>query len=152
MAALQTQLAAFASAQAQAQTHLAAFAAAHTQALTALVAAQSQQAQALAKMEALAAQMALSPLERLLEQSAPSGPRGTIFRFLTQSDARPLRVVSRACREAVAEHEWGVGSASQIRGSLALWRRCFPRASQNTSDADMVHLSGIHTLDMSRCW
>ena len=83
--------------------------------------------------------------------------------FLTQVGARPLRVVSRACREAVAEHVWGKERGIfwddvRIIGSLASWRRSFPRAAYanmsqrlNTSDADMVHLSGILTLNMRGC-
>jgi len=85
----------------------------------------------------------------------------SVLSFLVQIEARPLRVVSRACCEAVAEHAWGLEPwiyETRITGSLASWRRCFPRAThanmymrQNTSDADMVHLSGIHTLYMSNC-
>ena len=84
-----------------------------------------------------------------------------VLDFLCQIEAPPLRMVSRACREAVAEHAWGVEPlirVTDIKGSLASWRHCFPRATfanmsfrQHTSDADMVHLSGIHTLYMSVC-
>ena len=55
-----------------------------------------------------------------------------VLGFLSQTEARPLRLVSRACREAVAEHAWGVEPwrvEPCITGSLALWRRCFPNAT-----------------------
>jgi len=84
-----------------------------------------------------------------------------VLGFLRQTEARPLCVVSHACRETVADHAWGREHwdfVSLIKGSLVSWRRCFPCATfanmygrQHTSDADMVHLSGIHTLDMSLC-
>ena len=85
----------------------------------------------------------------------------SVLSFLSQLAARPLRVASRTCREAVAEHAWRekpLSRGSPITGSLASWRRCFPRAAHanicnrlSTSDADMVHLSGIHTLVMRGC-
>jgi hypothetical protein len=78
--------------------------------------------------------------------------------FLTQEEARPLRAASSVCCKAVAEHAWGAESSSWISGSLASWRRCFPRATfanvsehPTITDADMVHLSGIHTLLLSKC-
>jgi len=81
-----------------------------------------------------------------------------VLGFLTQGEARPLRAASTACFAAVAEHAWGVEQpgSSIIRGSLASWRRCFPRATWadmrfNIADSDMVHLRGIHTLIMSHC-
>ena len=98
----------------------------------------------------------------------------SILSFLMQEEALPLRAASCACREAVAGHAWDVSSeqtapyydlfdcvsSSRIRGSLASWRRCFLRAThadfsnrkrwyRDVTDADMVHLSGIHTLGMS---
>ena len=99
----------------------------------------------------------VSVLEAALGVSGAS-----ILNFLRQGEARPLRVVSRPCREAVAEHVWSMDSwyweTTRITGNVASWRRGFPRATHanmwgrlNTSDADMVHLSGIHTLDMSWC-
>ena len=85
----------------------------------------------------------------------------SVLSFLVQIEARPLRVESRACCEAVAEHAWGPEPwiyETRITGSLVSWRRCFPRATYaymcgrpNTSDADMVHLCGIHKLYMSGC-
>ena len=103
---------------------------------------------------------ALSMLENILSAGGGELAR-PVLSLLTQVEALPLRVVSRACREAVAEHAWGEKQwdyVSRIMGSLASWRRCFPCATfasitsrQHTSDADMVHLSGIHTLWMSGC-
>ena len=85
-----------------------------------------------------------------------------VLSYLSQTQALPLRIASKACCEAVAEHAWdrakGYRWDSCIRGSVAAWRRCFPHATfadmhRNTTvtDADFVQLRGIHTLDMSYC-
>jgi len=81
-----------------------------------------------------------------------------VLGFLSQIEACPLRVVSRACCVAVAEHAFETRMATHIKGSLASWRRCFPCAlvanvneCLKISDADMVHLSGIHKLYMRGC-
>ena len=132
------------------------------------------------ELAALAARTCLSPAEEVL--SIPFLYQRSVMSFLTQMEALPLRSASSTCRDAVAEHAWGVEPAcsSRIWGSLASWRRCFPRAifasvfqhysaddddfthlrtirtlnmvaCMFITDAGLAHLSGIHTLDMSMC-
>ena len=104
----------------------------------------------------------LSAAEEVL--AIPYLSKRSIMSYLTQDEARPLRAASRACRDAVAEHAWGIkryrenGLTSRIKGSLASWRRCFPRAvfanmrqHQTVTDGDMVHLKGVRTLYMFGC-
>ena len=105
---------------------------------------------------ALAKRTLLSPAEEVL--AIPFLSQRSVLSFLAQKDARPLRAASRACRDAVAEHAWGAEPRwdSPIKGSLASWRRSFPRAAfallhwnLRLTDDDMVHLRGIHTLKMN---
>ena len=77
--------------------------------------------------------------------------------FFTATEARTLRLLSRELRAAVAAFPWA-DTATVIRGDLARWRACFPRARvanvsgrRDLSDADFAHLAGLHTLDMSWC-
>ena len=91
--------------------------------------------------------------------------RGEVFDCLWQGEVLGLRAASRMCREAVAEHPWSdfdeqrLFVKSRIRGRLSSWRACFPNAraaniygNLTITDADFVHLRGIHTLNMSYCY
>ena len=112
---------------------------------------------------ALAEREVLSLTEEVL--AIPYLSQRSVMSFLTQEEARPLRAASRTCCEAVAEHAWSdlrrepwSRGASRIKGSLASWRRCFPRATAANvyersalTDADFVHLRGIRTLNMCFC-
>ena len=81
---------------------------------------------------------------------------GAFLPFFDMCSATALRAVCSELRGAVAGHAWA--DASAIKGSLAAWRAGFPRARRanlqdriDLTDADFVHLAGIHTLDMSWC-
>jgi hypothetical protein len=81
-----------------------------------------------------------------------------IFGFFTTREARTLRAVCREMRDAVAAHAWA-DARTVIRGRLALWRACFPRAAAanvsgrgDLGDADLALLCGVRTLDVSYCW
>ena len=53
----------------------------------------------------LAKRRHLSPAEEVL--AIPFLSKRSVMSFLTQCEARPLRLGSRACHDAVAEHAWG---------------------------------------------
>jgi len=110
----------------------------------------------------LAKRRALSPAEEVL--AIPYFSKRSIMSFLRQGEVLELRAASRTCRDAVTEHAWhdtcktSDTSKSLIRGSLALWRRCFPHATAanlrgryQVDDADLVHLRGIRWLDIRAC-
>ena len=101
----------------------------------------------------------LSPAEEVL--AIPYLSQRSVMSFLTQQDALPLRAASRACRDAVAEHAWGADMRGAdmradcaVVGSLASWRRCFPKATHaNVSfratelmGSDLQHLRGLKML------
>jgi len=80
-----------------------------------------------------------------------------IFGFLTYEDANNLRLVCKELRDEVRDFRWK-DMKTRIKGSLALWRICFPfakaaniRSQKNLTDADFIYLKGIHILDMSYC-
>jgi hypothetical protein len=87
--------------------------------------------------------------------------RTCILNFLRQDEVLALRAASRACRAAVAQHPFKdepPPRASLIKGSLASWRRCFPRATyanlcahKTVVDDDLVHLRGVTTALMHYC-
>ena len=87
-----------------------------------------------------------------------------VLSYLWQDEAPQLCRASKACKGAVAEHAWEDFDTewpyerSRIRGSLSVWRRCFPKArtaniqeTRGVTDADFVHLKGVHKLNMSDC-
>ena len=80
-----------------------------------------------------------------------------ILAFLTYRDANAFRATCKEARDAVAEHKW-MDSETSIKGSLKLWRICFPNARaaniwqrRDLRDIDFAYLKGIHTLNMSLC-
>ena len=94
-----------------------------------------------------------------------------LFPFISTEDAaRGLRLTCRELRQAVTDFPWE-DMGTVIRGSIALWRGCFPRARganvghrggnkplQNPTgrrtpvvDADFVHFVGLRALNMSWC-
>jgi hypothetical protein len=79
-----------------------------------------------------------------------------VFEFLTTVDVLPLRVVSKSCKESVANHRW------EDQGTRILdprrWKECFPNAvaanvEYNTSvvDEDFEHFHRLTYLNMSGC-
>ena len=86
--------------------------------------------------------------------------------FFTTRDACALRLVCREFLAAVTEQPWEDGTTA-IKGSIAAWRACFPRACcANVSrrsytggevrtapvvDADFVHFEGLRELNMLMC-
>jgi hypothetical protein len=92
---------------------------------------------------------------------------GSLLPLLDTHSALPLRATCSEARAAVAQHQWR-SRDGPIRGSVAHWRACFPRAlCANLScymgylykesraapvvDADFAHLEGLRELDMSGC-
>ena len=83
--------------------------------------------------------------------------------FLHQSDALQLRLASRACRDAVAEHGWNHldlenEDESDIVRNLATWRRCFPHAmavnlafNEDVTDDDLALLRGMRSVRLDGC-
>ena len=91
-----------------------------------------------------------------------------LFPFFSTRDARRLRLVCRELKQAVADFPWE-DMSTVIRGSIALWRACFPHARganvgqlvgvkewQNPNgrripvvDGDFVHFVGLRALNMS---
>jgi hypothetical protein len=81
-------------------------------------------------------------------------------------DACALRLVCREFLAAVTEHPWE-DRETAIKGSIAAWRACFPRArcanvardsftggevrTAPVMDADFVHFEGLRELNMFFC-
>ena len=94
-----------------------------------------------------------------------------LFPFLDTREASSLRLVCRELKQAVADFPWE-DMGTVIRGSIALWRACFPRARganvgervgdgeglnpngrlTDVVDGDFVHFVGLRALNMSCCW
>ena len=87
--------------------------------------------------------------------------------LFSTAEACALRLVCREFLAAVSEQPWE-DRETVIRGSIAAWRACFPRAQcANVSqldlpllplprnipavDADFVHLEGLRELNMDGC-
>ena len=90
-----------------------------------------------------------------------------LFPFFDTREACSLRLVCRELKQAVADFPWE-DMGTVIRGSIALWRACLPRArGANVRmydlhegpvrripvvDGDFVHFVGLRALNMSCCW
>ena len=86
--------------------------------------------------------------------------------LFTTRDACALRLVCREFLAAVTEHPWE-DRETAIKGSIAAWRACFPRArsanvgrhsftggevrTASVVDADFVHFEGLSELNMMLC-
>ena len=77
--------------------------------------------------------------------------------FFTMKEANLLRRVCEEMRVAVAGAAWCDGE-THIAGSLASWRKCFPKALAanlegrlDLCNEDFAHLKGISNLNMSWC-
>ena len=75
--------------------------------------------------------------------------------FFSMAETRALRLVCKDFCDAVAAYPWA-DSFSHIRGPLALWRTCFPRAlaanvacRRDLRESDLHYLRGCHTVDIS---
>jgi hypothetical protein len=90
---------------------------------------------------------------------------GTVLlRLFDMREACVLRLVCREFVEAVRVQQWEDG-ATVIHGSIAAWRRCFPRArcanvrnwpigpyrQVPVVDADFEHLAGLRKLNLCGC-
>ena len=92
--------------------------------------------------------------------SPPGGAHGVgegIFGFLSTRDARPLRLVSCVLCADVRNARW-YDRDTVITGDLRKWRACFSDARcanvsgrRDLVDADLVHLSGVEEVNLSRC-
>ena len=97
--------------------------------------------------------------------------RAALFPFFDTREACSLRGVCHEVKQAVADFPWE-DMGTVIRGSVALWRACFPRArganvgqrvegddewenpnGRHTAvvDGDFVHFVGLRALNMSWC-
>ncbi len=90
-----------------------------------------------------------------------------LLKMFDTREACMLRLVCREFVKAVGQQQWE-DRETVIKGSIAAWRACFPRArcanvatrypwqttgkrSTSVSDADFVHLEGLRELHMSGC-
>ena len=88
--------------------------------------------------------------------------KGALLPMFTTKEATVLRQLCREFKEAVAEFPWE-DEKTVIKGSVAAWRACFPRArwasvrqghrGRRTPvvDADFVHFVGLRRLNMGDC-
>ena len=92
--------------------------------------------------------------------------RTVLFSLLGMHEACSLRLSCQELKQAVADFPWE-DMETVIRGSIALWRACFPRAraahvggfnnkgiyttSAPVVDADFVHFVGLRALDINGC-
>jgi len=90
----------------------------------------------------------------LLDPEDRQGLRDGFHRFLSP---KRVRAVSSGINQAVADFN-SEDIDTPIKGSLADWRAFFPNAivanisgRRDLTDADFVHLRGIHTLNMRGC-
>ena len=98
---------------------------------------------------------------------SPPPVQHVLLSLLDTRAALPLRATCREARAAVAGHAWEDGD-TVIKGSIAAWRACFPRArcanlrkfdadcrkflrKAPVVDADFVHFEGLRELNMVRC-
>jgi hypothetical protein len=97
---------------------------------------------------------------------SPPPVQHALLGFFTTANVLPLRAACREARAAVAGHGWEDRGAV-IKGSIAAWRACFPRARcanvrgwdesgravrrSPLLDADFVHLEGLRELNMAGC-
>ena len=58
---------------------------------------------------------------------SPPAVQHALLSMLTTAAVLPLRATCKDARTAVAGHKW-CDRDTFIRGSIAAWRRCFPRA------------------------
>ena len=89
--------------------------------------------------------------ERALVASSP-----VLLSYFTTLEARTLRCTSRLFLEIVTEYDWE-DDKSVIRGSLVLWRRCFPCARaanvgdrRDVDDTALIYLKGRQPLKKLR--
>jgi hypothetical protein len=92
---------------------------------------------------------------------------GALLPLFTTKEATTLRQLCREVKSTVAEFPWE-DEKTVIRGSVAAWRACFPRARwanvmeysrynnetgrrNSVVDADFVHFVGLRRLNMSYC-
>jgi hypothetical protein len=98
---------------------------------------------------------------------SPPAVQHALLGLLTMPGVLPLRATCADARAAVAERAW-IDRGTIIRGSIAAWRRCFPRALcasvrkmsdvwqpehrvATVKDSDFKHFQGLLELDMRRC-
>ena len=89
---------------------------------------------------------------------------GALLPMFDTAEATVLRLLCREFKEAVAQFPWE-DDKTVIRGSVAAWRACFPKArwanvteDEDTDgrespvvDADFVHFVGLRRVNMSWC-
>ena len=92
-------------------------------------------------------------LGRTLLAECPS----VLLEYFSTKEARHLRLVCREFKVAVANNAWA--DKKPIKGSIVLWRNCFPCAVHANVSlfgrrnpvlvGDFVHLTGLRSVDMS---
>jgi hypothetical protein len=89
---------------------------------------------------------------------------GALLPMFTTKEAATLRQLCKEFKGTVADFPWE-DVMTVIKGSVASWRACFPRARwanvygadwnggrrTPVEDADFVHFEGLRRLDMRRC-
>jgi hypothetical protein len=91
-----------------------------------------------------------------------------LLKYFDTREACMLRLVCREFVEAVGRQQWE-DRETVIKGSIAAWRACFPRArcanvetvlthedndgkrTNSVADGDFVHLEGLRELNMAGC-
>jgi hypothetical protein len=115
------------------------------------------------KVPLAGAEAAGNPTETLLSEVGL-----VLLRFFDTREACTLRLVCREFTEAVGRQQWE-DRETVIKGGIAAWRACFPRArcanvrkwkpnlatgslrTNPVRDADFVHLEGLRELNMTGC-
>ena len=104
-----------------------------------------------------------NPTETLLSEAGL-----VLLKMFDTREACALRLVCREFVEAVRRQQWEDGG-TVIKGSIAAWRACFPRARCATVgrhdvnfcpqgrraavySADFVHFEGLRSLNMNMCY
>jgi hypothetical protein len=81
---------------------------------------------------------------------------GALLPFFDTPSATVLRLVSRDSLAAVSAHQWE-DRRTVVRGRLAAWRACFPRArainlrGTAVTDADCAALTGVRDVCLASC-
>jgi len=86
---------------------------------------------------------------------------GALLPMFTTKDALVLRLLCKEFKDTVTEFPWE-DKNTLIKGSVAGWRACFPRAkcanlsrlgwqTSKLMDADLLHLVGVKWVDISCC-
>lgn len=80
---------------------------------------------------------------------------GALLPMFTTKDACSLRLVCKEFKKSISEYQWD--DQTNVKGSIQLWKICFPRAKSinirdsNITDLDFIHLENVKKINMSYC-